>query len=139
MIAAVAHEGQVDKGGAPYLLHVLRVMLKMETHEERMAAALHDVVEDSRWTLERLRGDGFSEAVLHAVDSLTRRPGEYYESFIRRAACCPIARRVKRADLEDNSDLSRIPEPSQEDFERLEKYMRALIVLDAHETSRDGG
>lgn len=81
-IAAEAHAGQVDKAGAPYILHPLRVMLSMETVEEQVVAVLHDVVEDTHWNLDALRAEGFSESVLRAVDSLTRRDGESYDSFV---------------------------------------------------------
>lgn len=125
-IAATAHTGQVDKGGAPYILHPLKVMLRMNTLEERIVAVLHDVVEDCGVSLAVLRKEGFSEEVLSAVESVTRIPGESYEDFVERAALNPIGRSVKLADLEENSDLSRIASPSWEDLERIEKYRRAI-------------
>jgi (p)ppGpp synthase/HD superfamily hydrolase len=128
-IAAEAHAGQVDKAGAPYILHPLRVMLRCRTNEERMAGVLHDVVEDTPWTLEKLRAEGFSDAVLSGVDAVTRRETESYEEFVERAGRDPIGRVVKIADLEDNSDLSRLPNPTDRDWERLEKYKRALVAL----------
>lgn len=130
-LAAKAHAGQVDKAGAPYILHPLRMMLRVATPEERMAAVLHDVVEDCGVSLADLRAAGFSEAVVGAVDALTRREDESYDEFVARAATDPIGRRVKLADLEDNSDLSRIAEPTTRDFERLEKYRRAIAFLEA--------
>ncbi|APC18590.1 GTP pyrophosphokinase [Pseudomonas frederiksbergensis] len=125
-IAAGAHEGQVDKGGSPYILHPLKVMLKVSTLEERIVAVLHDVVEDSGISLDDLRKEGFSETVLAAIESVTKLPGESYELFVERAAQNPIGRVVKLADLEENSDLSRIAQPSWEDLERIEKYRRAI-------------
>ncbi|WP_445178808.1 HD domain-containing protein [Pseudomonas sp. McL0111] len=125
-IAASAHAGQVDKGGAPYILHPLKVMLRMNTLEERIVAVLHDVVEDCGVSLEDLRKEGFSEEVLSAIESVTKIPGESYEDFVERAAMNPIGRSVKLADLEENSDLSRIASPSWEDLERIEKYRRAI-------------
>ena len=125
-IAATAHAGQVDKGGAPYILHPLKVMLRMSSLEERIVAVLHDVVEDCGISLEDLRMEGFSEAVLSAIESVTKVPGESYEDFVERAAQNPIGRVVKLADLEENSDLSRIASPSWEDLERVEKYRRAI-------------
>src|SRR5215475_6553427 len=92
MIAAQAHLGQRDKGGAPYILHPLRMMMRMESEAAMIAATLHDVVEDSDWTLDRLRAEGFSEEVLQAVDCLTRRDGETYEKFVARAQANAIAR-----------------------------------------------
>ncbi|WP_433783121.1 HD domain-containing protein [Pseudomonas frederiksbergensis] len=128
-IAAAAHEGQVDKGGAPYILHPLKVMLRVNTLEERIVAVLHDVVEDCGVSLDDLRKEGFSETVLTAIASVTKAPGESYEAFVERAAQNPIGRVVKLADLEENSDLSRIAQPSWEDLERVEKYRRAMGVL----------
>ena len=128
-IASEAHEGQVDKAGEPYILHVVRVMLKVSRPDERVVAALHDVVEDTAWTLERLREQGFSESIVDAVHALTRRSGEPYEDFIVRASRNDLARQVKLADLEDNANLSRISNPTDRDYARLEKYRRALILL----------
>ena len=125
-IAATAHAGQVDKGGAPYILHPLKVMLRMSTLEQRIVAVLHDVVEDCGVSLDDLRKEGFSEEVLSAIESVTKVPGESYEDFVERAAQNPIGRVVKLADLEENSDLSRITSPSWEDLERVEKYRRAI-------------
>lgn len=130
-IAATAHAGQVDKGGAPYILHPLKVMLRMTTLEERIVAVLHDVVEDCGISLDDLRKEGFSEEVLTAIASVTKVPGESYEDFVERAAQNPIGRVVKLADLEENSDLSRIALPSWEDLERIEKYRRAIGRLRA--------
>ena len=128
-IAAAAHEGQVDKGGAPYILHPLKVMLRVNTLEERIVAVLHDVVEDCGISFDDLRNEGFSETVLMAIASVTKVPDESYEAFVERVAQNPIGRVVKLADLEENSDLSRIAEPSWEDLERVEKYRRAIGVL----------
>ncbi|MFD2883433.1 HD domain-containing protein [Pseudomonas lini] len=125
-IAAAAHEGQVDKGGAPYILHPLKVMLRVNTLEERIVAVLHDVVEDCGISFDDLRNEGFSETVLMAIASVTKVPDESYEEFVERAAQNPIGRVVKLADLEENSDLSRIAQPSWEDLERVEKYRRAM-------------
>jgi (p)ppGpp synthase/HD superfamily hydrolase len=131
-IAAAAHEGQVDKAGAPYNLHPLRMMLAVTTPEARMAAVLHDVVEDGDVTLEQLRAEAFPAAVVEAVDALTKREHEEddYEAFIRRAALNPIAREVKLADLRDNADLSRIADPTEKDRARIEKYLRAIEYLE---------
>jgi (p)ppGpp synthase/HD superfamily hydrolase len=128
-LAAAAHEGQIDKAGGPYILHVLRVMMRLNTPEERMAAALHDIVEDCGWTLDRLRGEGFPESVVLGVDSVTRRETESYEEFVLRAKSHPVGRRVKLADLEDNSDLTRLPGITERDRIRLEKYRRAKEIL----------
>jgi (p)ppGpp synthase/HD superfamily hydrolase len=128
-LAAKAHAGQTDKAGAPYILHPLRMMLRLSTPEERMVAVLHDVVEDCGWTLEGLRAEGFSLTVVAGVEAVTKREGESYEAFVLRAAQNPVGRRVKLADLEDNSDLSRIANPTAKDIERVEKYRKAIKLL----------
>jgi (p)ppGpp synthase/HD superfamily hydrolase len=129
-IAAEAHAGQVDKAGAPYVLHPLRMMLHMGSTDERIVAVLHDVCEDCPgWTFERLRGEGFSNDIIEALRSVTKRDGEDYEAFVRRAAANPIGRSVKLADLHDNCDLSRIAVPSERDFQRIEKYRQAIDLI----------
>ena len=128
-LAAKAHEGQRDKAGEPYILHPLRMMLKLNTAEERIVAGLHDIVEDCGWSRDRIRAEGFSENVIGAVESVTKRPGEDYDEFVMRAAAHPVGRSVKLADLEDNSDLSRIKNPTQRDIDRIEKYRRAIALL----------
>src|SRR5262245_43423239 len=128
-IAAQAHVGQRDKAGAPYLLHPLRMMMRMESEAAMMAAVLHDVVEDSDWTLDQLRAEGFSEEVLQAVECLTHRLGESYDEFVARVQTNAIARQVKRADLEDNMNIRRMAEITPKDLARLEKYHRAWRTL----------
>jgi (p)ppGpp synthase/HD superfamily hydrolase len=130
-IAAEAHRGQTDKAGEPYILHPMRVMLRVRGETERIVAMLHDVVEDGgpAWSLERLREEGFAAEVVEAVERLTKREGEPYEALIERAAAHPIARRVKLADLEDNMHLARIADPEEKDRARVERYRRAYERL----------
>lgn len=130
-VAAEAHAGQTDKAGMPYILHPLRVMLAVTIREEQMAAVLHDLVEDTVWTLDDLRTEGFPESVVAAVAALTRHEGEDYQSFVARAAQNPIARVVKLADLRDNSNLDRIPTVTPADLERLAKYRLAIKQIEA--------
>lgn len=128
-IAAQAHQEQYDKAGAPYILHPLRMMAQLHGEAERIVAVLHDLIEDTDWTLDQLRAEGFSDDVLAAIDCLTRRDDESYEAFIERASHNDLARQVKLADLEDNMDLRRIAEVTDQDLERLRKYHRARRVL----------
>lgn len=132
-LAAEAHEGQTDKAGAPYLLHLLRVMMQMPSEEAMMAAVLHDLVEDTQHSFEGLRQRGFPERVVEAVEHLTRRDGETYEDFARRAGGHPLARRVKTADLADNMDVRRLDRLDDEGAERLRKYHQAWAHLTAGE------
>ena len=129
--AVKAHAGQKDKAGAPYILHPLRIMMKMDNQAGMIAAMLHDVVEDSSVTLADLRAEGFSEEVIAAVDHLTRREGEAYEMFINRLRHNPLAVKVKLADLEDNMDIRRIENVTGRDIERIQKYQAAREKLSA--------
>lgn len=128
-IATRAHAGQVDKAGQPYVLHPLRVMLTVHTVHERMAAVLHDVVEDTAVTLADLHDSGFPPEVTAAVDVLTKRTGETRLAAAHRAVGDPIARVVKLADVKDNMDLSRIASPTEKDFARLKEYEQVRRVL----------
>jgi len=129
-LAVEAHRGQKDRAGAPYILHPLRVMYRLgwdAPEKARMAAVLHDVVEDTPIKLADLRARGFPEEVVAAVDLLSRRPEDSYEQFIERVLPDPIARRVKRADLEDNLEVRRLPAVTAKDAERFEKYRAAWL------------
>jgi (p)ppGpp synthase/HD superfamily hydrolase len=129
-IAVEAHSGQVDKAGSPYILHPLRVMLSLESNEERIVAVLHDVCEDCPdWDFDRLRSEGFCDIVIDAVCSVTKIEGESYDDFVLRASRNKIGKAVKIADLIDNSNISRISQPTERDRERLAKYASALALL----------
>ncbi|MCK6626704.1 MAG: HD domain-containing protein [Anaerolineae bacterium] len=133
-IALQAHQGQTDKNGQPYILHPLRMMLRLTSEAEMMVAVLHDVVEDNAaWSFERLRQEGFAEEIIAAVDHLTRRESETYEEFAARAGSHPLARTVKLADLEDNMDLKRLKALTEKDKERLARYHRVWLKLSAED------
>ena len=122
-IAVDAHGGQRKRSGEAYVLHPLRVMLRLATEEERIAGVLHDVVERSRvWSLRRLAKNGFPAGIVAAVDALSRRNGERYDDYILRASRNDLARRVKIADLEDKLESAR-------SNGREKKYRKALSVL----------
>lgn len=125
-IAVNAHEGQVDKGGEPYIFHPLRVMLAGRNETERICGVLHDTIEDSEITLAFLQEAGFSDDVLIVLACLTKNPGENYDDFIGRILENKTASFVKLLDLKDNMDLSRLSELTDEDKVRLEKYGRAV-------------
>jgi (p)ppGpp synthase/HD superfamily hydrolase len=127
-IAAGAHR-ESGKDGEPYILHPIRVMLAGRTNAERIVGVLHDVVEDAGVRLDDLRARGFSQEVIEGVEAITRRKDEDYMDFVARCKRNPIARRVKLADLADNMNLDRLPELTNEDFERLLKYRRARQFL----------
>ena len=113
ILAAKAHTGQVDKGGAPYILHPIRVMLACEGEKEKIVALLHDTLEDTALTAADLRCAGFSEEIVQAVCCLTRGQKEDYMDYIARICENALAARVKYADLQDNLDIRRIPNPTE--------------------------
>jgi len=136
-IALDAHANDTDKGGEPYIRHPLRVMEAMDTETERIVAVLHDVEEDSEWTLDQIEEE-FDEEVRNAVNSLTKdgdkrrqmSDKEYYlTQYIPQVKDNEIARKVKRADIKDNIDLTRLPEVVADDLQRLQKYHQALQML----------
>ena len=131
-IAARAHEGQLDKHGQPYILHPLRVMSAVEGDDARIVAILHDVIEDTSVTADDLRREDFGEPILEALDRLTHRKGEPYAEYVIRCKGHDIARRVKLADLEDNSRPSWAilrPDRIEPDIGRVRKYVLAYKFL----------
>ena len=129
-IAVQAHKGASDKGGSPYILHPLAVMHSLDTDDEKIVAVLHDVVEDTEWTFEKLLGEGFSVTVVDALRSVTKQgDGEDYFDFIQRAKKNPLGRSVKIADIRHNMDVTRIKVLGDKDVTRLNKYKKSLEIL----------
>ena len=136
-IASVAHEGQFDKAGQPYILHPVRVMENVGDNKALMAAAvLHDVVEDTEWTLDMLRAEGFSNEIINAVDAMTRREKEdgikeiYLQEFIPRLMLNQFACIIKMKDLGDNTSTERLvhlPMETMQSF--LKKYGKTKFML----------
>lgn len=138
-LAADAHRGQIypTASGEPFILHPLRVMLRVESTAERIVAVLHDLIEDTAYTLDDLRLRGYQDDVIEAVDCLTRRNGETYEHYIERVASNAIARRVKLADLAENLENNRRQPRTAQRAERIRRYERAQERLAASVFPRD--
>lgn len=128
-IAEDAHKGQVDKAGVAYIQHPLYVASLVEGELAETIALLHDVVEDSAWTLEDLRMEGLPEKVVQAVGILTKNRDESNEEYLMHVKQNPLARQVKLADLQHNSDLSRLTTVTEIDRKRAEKYRQAIAFL----------
>ena len=126
LIAIRAHEGQKDKSEREYVMHPIRVAERCKDPRAKIVALLHDTIEDTNITADYLRSEGFPEEIIGAVLSVTKQEGESYEDFVCRAAENPIGKEVKIADLEDNMDIRRLREITDEDVVRLQKYLRAL-------------
>lgn len=147
-IAAQVHEKQTDKGDVAYALHPIEVMLIVKQGiwavSEHMretvlaVAVLHDALED-------FDGDPASKGMLEddlytllgsrgwsALQALTRWNEESYEDYIERVSRDWIARLVKIADLTHNMNVGRLPELEigEKDFQRWDKYRRALVRLE---------
>lgn len=130
-LSQYAHEGQVDKAGQPYFLHVKAVADGVDTDELKTIAYLHDVCEDTPFGLDDLTELGFPDEIVQSVRVLTRAKGIPYNEYIEQVKQDDNARKVKISDLKHNMDLSRIPEPTEADYRRLEKYKKALDYLTA--------
>lgn len=129
-IATEAHKGATDKYGSPYINHVTRVMDLGATEEEKIVGVLHDVVEDTHWTFEKLEAEGFSTEVIAALKCVTKISEEDdYEEFTIRVSQNPLAVKVKINDLTDNMDIRRIPQLTEKDLTRLMKYHKAYRYL----------
>lgn len=132
-IAYEAHAGQVDKAGWPYIHHPLHVAEQVESEYEVCAALLHDVCEDTEWTLDGLREQGFPAEVIDALALLTHDKAVPYMDYVARVKANPIAVAVKMADLRHNADLTRLDAPTEKDQERAEKYRQAYKMLTGEE------
>lgn len=129
-IATEAHKGQLDKSGKDYIEHPLRVMEMGKTEDEKIVRVLHDVIEDTDWTFEKLEAEGFSPEVIAALRCVTKiTENENYDDFIDRVKKNPLAVAVKINDLTDNMDIRRLPYLSDKDVKRLKKYLKAYKRL----------
>lgn len=128
-IAFDAHRGQVDRAGIDYVNHPFHLAEQMDTEAETCVALLHDVVEDSDWTIEMLAAEGIPNDALEAIVLLTHKEGVPYLEYVESLKSNEIARKVKLADLKHNSDLSRLSKVSEKDLARVRKYYKAIELL----------
>ena len=124
-----AHKDQVDKTGVPYVFHPFHVAEQMTSEASTIVALLHDVVEDTDYTLDDIAAAGFGQVIVEAVALMTHEDDVPYLDYVARLKDNPIAREVKLADLAHNSDLSRLGEIDEETRQRLEKYEKAKAIL----------
>ena len=121
-IAIKAHKGQIDKAGKEYILHPIMVALMVCTNEEKQVALLHDVIEDTKISIEDLRKEGFNGKILDAITAITKNKNENYDQYLDRVIKNNIATNVKLADMHHNSDINRYENPTIEDKKRSESY-----------------
>ena len=128
-IATNAHKEQTDKAGKPYILHPIRVSERCNTVEEKIVALLHDVIEDTEITPTSLLSEGFPAHIVKAILSVTKQENENYDDFVKRCSANSIGKVVKIHDLEDNMDITRLKELTENDLQRLNKYLKAYYYL----------
>ncbi len=139
-IAAREHLGVRDKGGHAYILHPMRIAMRLRTNDEELMsiAILHDVIEDSKLTFEDLKAEGFTDRVIEGLKLLTHQKGVSYDDYIDGMRGNRDALLVKREDLRDNSDITRLKGVSEKDFERMNKYIRSFAKVEAYLKELEG-
>lgn len=133
LICFDAHKDALDQSGMPYVFHPFHLAEQMHDEKTTVAALLHDVVEDTDYTFEMLRAEGFDEDILDALRLLTRtediQTDADYLRYVEKIKENPIACAVKIADLTHNSDMTRLSEVTDRDIMRAAKYQKALMLL----------
>lgn len=125
-----AHKEQIDKSGMPYVFHPFHLAEQMQDEESTIVALLHDVIEDTDYTLDDLRKMGFCDSILAAIHLMTHEAGVPYMDYVKKIKANPIAKTVKLADLRHNSDMTRLEVITPRDQERVEKYLAAIKLLE---------
>lgn len=125
-----AHKKQVDKSGMPYVFHPFHLAEQMQTEETTVVALLHDLVEDTDYTIEDLVSMGFSKNMTDAIALMTHADDVTYMDYVRKIKNNPIAKVVKLADLKHNSDLTRLDVVDEKALKRKEKYLKAIKILE---------
>ena len=128
-LALEGHKDQKDKSGLPYILHPLRVMLKMDNEEEMIPAVLHDILEDTKISESRLLAEGISADSMAIIKLLTRNYNDDYLSYAQKIKPNKIASKIKKADITDNVNLLRLQQLNESDLERLNNYIKAFKIL----------
>ena len=129
IFAYQAHQGQTDKSGLPYIYHPMHIAEQMEDESTTVCALLHDVVEDTHYTLEDLIKQGYPSEIIEALSLLTHNKDISYMDYVRKINSNKIASTVKLADLQHNSDLSRLEVIDDDALKRIEKYRKAMQIL----------
>jgi (p)ppGpp synthase/HD superfamily hydrolase len=125
-----AHKDQKDKSGIPYVFHPIHLAEQMKDEKTTVVALLHDVIEDTEYTMEDLEEKGFGNDILEAISLMTHNDGSNYMDYVARIKGNPIARAVKLADLNHNSDTTRLDEIDEKALRRVEKYKEAIAFLE---------
>ena len=129
-LAYEAHAGQTDKSGLPYIHHPLHLAEQMQDESTTILALLHDVVEDTQYSIEDIEAMGFDREITDALRLMTHDQRVPYMEYVGKLKKNPLARTVKLADLRHNSDISRLNEVTEKDLKRIEKYRAAIELLE---------
>lgn len=124
-----AHKNQLDKSGMPYVFHPFHLAEQMQTEETTIVALLHDLIEDTHYTIDDLKEMGFESIITDAIELMTHKDDVDYFEYIKKIKNNPIAKEVKIADLHHNSDLSRMEVVDEWALKRNEKYKKAIAIL----------
>lgn len=130
LIAYKAHKDQLDKSGMPYILHPFHLAEQMKDEKTTIIALLHDTIEDTDITFDDLRKEGFGEDIIASLKLLTHEKSVPYIEYVKKIKSDKYATEVKKADLRHNSDLSRLTIITEKDLKRVEKYKKALEILE---------
>lgn len=125
-----AHKDQNDKGGIPYVFHPFHLAEQMKDEDTTIVALLHDVIEDTDYTFDDLKTFGFDDVIIDALKLMTHDESVPYMEYVMAIKTNPIARAVKLADLQHNSDLSRLDVIDEKALKRKDKYMEAIKLLE---------
>jgi len=129
MLASKAHHKQRDKAGAPYILHPLRVMMRMSTIEGKIVAISHDLIEDTYVTIKDLIDNGCPDVCVHAIDCLTRRQNESYTKYLSRVVSDKLASECKLEDMRDNSNIYRLHKVAKDHLNMIKKYHKGVFYI----------
>lgn len=128
-LAARIHKGQLDRFDNPYILHVMRVMMRGQDNDEKILGALHDVLERSDLDAKDISEKGFPDRVVLALEHISRLEKETYEEYIDRVLENSLAARVKVHDLADKMDVSQAHELDESDIKRFNRQLAAYRKL----------
>lgn len=129
-IAVMAHKGQIDLSGQPYILHPLAVMNMVDTTDEKIIAVLHDVLEDTKITSNNLYYRGISYPLIFVIERLTKNDKESNENYINNVCKCKFARKIKIADIKHNMSWDRLGQlPEEKVIKLTKKYTRSMHTL----------
>lgn len=123
------HKNQLDKSGLPYIFHPFHLAEQMDDEDSTIVALLHDIIEDTDTSIEDIKRLGVSDSVIESLLLLTHNKDIDYFDYVKNLSNNSLAKKVKLADLKHNSDITRLNKVTDKDIERIEKYKKAIEIL----------